>query len=44
MATFISEEEAQRELNEPFDYTKWRESLFEGMSIDEINEHAAGNG
>jgi hypothetical protein len=26
---------------EPFDYTKWRESLFEEMSIDEINERAA---
>jgi hypothetical protein len=26
---------------EPFDYTKWREHLFEDMSIEEISAHAA---
>jgi len=26
---------------EPFDYTKWQESLFEDMSIEEISEKAA---
>ncbi|MDR1523807.1 MAG: hypothetical protein LBS79_00930 [Tannerella sp.] len=26
---------------EPFDYTKWQEHLFEGMSIEEISEKAA---
>ena len=25
---------------EPFDYTKWQENLFEGMSIDEISRNA----
>jgi hypothetical protein len=28
--------------SEPFDYTKWQEHLFEGMSIEEISEKAAG--
>jgi hypothetical protein len=26
---------------EPFDYTKWREDLFEDMSIEEISARAA---
>lgn len=26
---------------EKFDYTKWRQNLFEGMTLDEINEEAA---
>jgi hypothetical protein len=26
---------------EPFDYTKWREHLFEDMSIEEISARAA---
>jgi hypothetical protein len=26
---------------EPFDYTKWQESLFENMSIEEISKNAA---
>jgi hypothetical protein len=26
---------------EPFDYTKWQEDLFEGMSIEEIYNNAA---
>ena len=26
---------------EPFDYTKWRENLFEDMSIEEISKRAA---
>ena len=26
---------------EPFDYTKWQESLFENMSIEEISKKAA---
>jgi hypothetical protein len=25
---------------EPFDYTKWQESLFENMSIEEISKRA----
>jgi hypothetical protein len=37
---------------EPFDYTKWRQNLFEGMTIQEIsgmamesyNEHLAKKG
>lgn len=27
-------------IREPFDYTKWQRTLFEDMSIDEINEAA----
>jgi hypothetical protein len=26
---------------EPFDYTKWQEHLFEGVSIEEISKKAA---
>ena len=26
---------------EKFDYTKWRQHLFEGMTLDDINEEAA---
>jgi hypothetical protein len=26
---------------EPFDYTKWQETLFENMSIEEISKNAA---
>jgi hypothetical protein len=26
---------------EPFDYTKWQENLFEGMSVEEISANAA---
>jgi hypothetical protein len=26
---------------EPFDYTKWQETLFEGMSVEEISADAA---
>ena len=26
---------------EPFDYTKWQESLFENMSVEEISKRAA---
>ena len=26
---------------EQFDYTKWRQNLFEDMTLDEINEEAA---
>lgn len=26
---------------EPFDYTRWRENLFEGMSVEEISAAAA---
>ena len=26
---------------EPFDYTRWQETLFEDMSIDEISQKAA---
>ena len=25
---------------EPFDYTKWRENLFKGMTIEEISKRA----
>ena len=25
---------------EPFDYTKWRQNLFEGMTIEEISSEA----
>lgn len=28
---------------EPFDYTRWRENLFEGMSIETISAQAATN-
>jgi len=27
-------------IREPFDYTKWQRNLFEGMSIEEINDAA----
>ncbi len=27
----------------PFDYTEWRHLLFEGMSLEEINEEATTN-
>ena len=27
-------------IREPFDYTKWQRSMFEGMSIDEIGNAA----
>ncbi len=27
-------------LREPFDYTKWRKDLFEGMSIEQISKAA----
>jgi len=26
---------------EPFDYTKWQENLFEGMTVEEISKKAA---
>jgi hypothetical protein len=26
---------------EPFDYTKWQETLFENMSVEEISSNAA---
>ena len=26
---------------EPFDYTRWQEKLFDGMSVEEINQKAA---
>ena len=26
---------------EPFDYTKWQETLFENMTIEEISKNAA---
>ena len=26
---------------EKFDYTKWQQQLFEGMTLDEVNEKAA---
>lgn len=26
---------------EPFDYTKWQENLFEGMTIEELSKKAA---
>jgi hypothetical protein len=26
---------------EPFDYTKWQESLFENMTVEEISKNAA---
>jgi hypothetical protein len=29
------------ELQEPFDYTKWQENLFEDMTIEEIYNNAA---
>jgi len=25
---------------EPFDYTKWRQGLFEGLTVEEISEQA----
>jgi len=28
-------------IREPFDYTKWQRNLFDGMSIEEINNEAA---
>lgn len=28
-------------LREPFDYTKWRESLFEDMDLEQISSEAA---
>ncbi len=28
-------------LREPSDYSKWRHKLFEGFSLDELNEQAA---
>ena len=30
-----------RLIREPFDYTKWQRNLFDGMSIEEINNEAA---
>ena len=27
-------------IREPFDYTKWQRDLFDGMSVEEINEEA----
>ena len=27
-------------IKEPFDYTKWQENLFEGITIRELNEKA----
>ena len=27
-------------IKEPFDYTKWQQSLYEGMSIEEISNRA----
>jgi len=29
------------QIDEPFDYTKWQENLFENMSIEEISKEAA---
>jgi len=27
-------------IREPFDYTKWQHDLFDGMTVEEINEKA----
>lgn len=35
-----SEEFIALVMRERFDYTKWRENLFDGMSVQEINEAA----
>jgi len=30
-------------IKEPFDYTKWQETLYEGMSVEELSKKAMGN-
>ena len=30
-------------IKEPFDYTKWQETLYEDMSVEELSKKAMGN-
>jgi len=45
LAKYLGLVEAERFImliqREPFDYTKWQENLFEGMTVEEISKKAA---
>jgi len=44
LAKYLGLVEAERFImliqREPFDYTKWQENLFEGMTVEEISKKA----